>query len=86
MSEEAIGERLLSLEELAKFVDRHPQLLRRYFKEGLLPDPAHTVRHSRKVTRKFTLPEAERIKHEFDGVKWGSMQRKRRSLGIARKK
>lgn len=76
MSESTLSERLLSLDELAKFVGRHPQLLRRYYAKGKLPDPVHTVKHTRKVTRKFTLQEAERIKILFDNVKWGTFSHK----------
>jgi hypothetical protein len=71
---------LLSMEELAKYVGRHPQIVRKYFAEGLLPEPAHSVKFKRKTTRKFTLQEAERIKLIFDGVGWGTFAKKREQL------
>lgn len=71
---------LLTMGELAKYVGRHPQIVRRYFAEGLLPEPAYRIKHARKTTRKFTLQEAEAVKREFDNVHWGTFAKRRRRL------
>lgn len=68
---------LLTLEELAEYVGRHPQIIRRYYAEGTLPEPAHMQKHKKKTTRRFTLSEAEHIKGLFDNAKWGFFARRK---------
>lgn len=63
---------LLTMGELALYVNRHPQLLRKYYSEGILPEPAHRIQHNKKTTRRFTMQEAERIKYIFENARWGS--------------
>ncbi len=64
--------------QLAQFVDRHPQVLRERYGEGVLPEPRHMIRGQGRTTRRWTLQEAETIKKIFDEVKWGDFAIKRR--------
>src|ERR1700722_11079597 len=49
---------LLTMNELAEYVGRHPQQLRKYYAAGMLAEPKHRIIHDRKTTRRFTLKEA----------------------------
>jgi hypothetical protein len=75
---------LITIEQLAQYVGRHPQLIRRYFADGALPEPEFRVQHKRKVTRRFTRAEAERIKKIFDDVRWGSFARRKKNAKLSR--
>jgi hypothetical protein len=70
---------LLTLEELASFVGRHPVQLRKYYAAGMLPEPKYRIQHARKTTRRFTLQEAERIRKDFQDAKWGTFAKRRRN-------
>jgi gamma-glutamylcyclotransferase (GGCT)/AIG2-like uncharacterized protein YtfP len=49
----------LTVEELARFLDRHPQVVRRWISKGLIPPPVATALNSRnRLQRVYTLREA----------------------------
>ncbi|MGH7744215.1 MAG: hypothetical protein ACREQ5_05260 [Candidatus Dormibacteria bacterium] len=75
---------LLTMAELAEYVGRHPQLLRQYYAEGLLPEPQFRQRNEHlgrraSTTRRFTLHEAEAIKAIFASARYGTFARKRKA-------
>lgn len=77
--------RLLDMNQLADFVGRHPQVMRKHFSEGTLPEPRHRIKFGVKTTRRFTLEEARQIKVIIDNAHWGDFAAKRRRL-IGRQK
>lgn len=68
---------LLDMGELAQYVNRHPQLIRKYYSDGVLPEPKHRIRHGKRTTRRFTIAEANEIKRIFDNMKWGTLAKVR---------
>jgi hypothetical protein len=76
---------LISMEQLAKYVGRHVQLLRRYFAEGALPEPEYRVQHKRKLIRRFTRAEADRVKAVFDNVGYGTIAKRKKNAALTRR-
>jgi DNA-binding transcriptional MerR regulator len=69
---------LYTLDEVAEYVGRTPQLLRLYYSQGLLPDPKTVAGSAKKKIRKFTLDEANQLKNFFASVKKNSLIAKRK--------
>lgn len=78
----SMPETLYNMKQLAQFCGKSYDTLRIYYTfDGLLPDPAYTIRHKNKTTRKFTLKEMKKIKKILDNIQWGDIAehtRKRR--------
>jgi len=70
--------RLLNMVELAEHVGRHPQVIRKYYAAGVLPEPRHRIAHEFKTTRRWTLQEADAIAKLFDDVYWGKFAKIKR--------
>ncbi len=70
---------LLTLDELATYVGRHPVQLRKYYAAGMLPEPKYRIVHARKTTRRFTIQEADRIRKDFQDAKWGTFAKRKRN-------
>lgn len=73
-----VPKQLLTMNELADYVGRHPVRLRKYFAEGILPEPEHRTVHNARVTRRFTLAEADRLKIFFESVEYGTLAKARK--------
>lgn len=65
---------LYTLPQLAKHCNRHIQLLREYYANGILPDPKHTTINKSRRERRFTLQEMDQVKAFFDSVKRGTIK------------
>lgn len=63
---------LMDMTQLAEYVGRHPTLLRKYYSQGILPEPKHRIAHATKTTRRFTIEEANAMKTLFDTMEWGT--------------
>ena len=74
------------MNELAEYVGRHPQQLRKYYAAGMLAEPKHRIIHDRKTTRRFTLQEAEQIRNDFENSKgkWGYFAKRARNAKVTR--
>lgn len=78
MSRNRIPQGLMTMEDVAKYIGKHPQQLREYFAAGMLAEPAFSVKRGVRITRRFTLQEAERMKYDFEHAKYGTFARRRR--------
>jgi len=73
-----VPKQLLTMNELAVFVGRHPARMRKYYAEGILPEPENRIEHDTRIMRRFTLAEAERLRYFFDHLEYGTLAKARR--------
>ncbi len=80
-----MSDHLLSLSQVAKHCGRSTQLLRKYYAEGVLPEPASAEKYGGgRTLRRFTLQEADRLKLEFDNAHYGTFARKKKNAQQSR--
>jgi hypothetical protein len=70
---EEIGDGLYSMAEVAAFVGRSLQLLRRYYGLGLLPEPKYIRSFRTKRYRRWTYEEAVELRDFFGSVRKGTL-------------
>jgi hypothetical protein len=66
---------LYTLAEAAKYCHKSYAHLRKLYSLGLLPDPAHTIKHETKTTRLFSLQEVKSLRDRFRGITRGDFTR-----------
>lgn len=57
---------MYTMTQLALYCKRSLPLLKKMYRLKRLPDPAHTIKHTRKKTRLYTLAECKQIKNFFE--------------------